>query len=77
MTSTFSYCLEKLLENRTFAVVTKTVTKTGDLWHSTPIPYSEAFQILIHNGWSKNDANLDLHTTPNQFIMVNGTTQIT
>ncbi len=60
-----------------FCVATKTTLKNGDdRWETKRISFKEAKQILIHNGWTENQARADLLMCPDQWILVNNCTQI-
>ena len=50
--------------------------KGDELWKSTPIDHSTAQMILIHNGWTKEQADEALAECPDKWILVNNTTQI-
>lgn len=67
------------LQDRKFAVATKQGTneKGDEIWHSQPINYSTAHTILVHNGWTREQADADLAECPDKWIPVNGSTQIT
>lgn len=62
--------------SKKFSVSTKTETETGDLWESRPIEYNTAYMLLIHNGWTSNEAEHDLSGCPDNWIPVNDWTQI-
>jgi hypothetical protein len=47
-----------------------------DIWQSMPIDYDAAKIILIHNGWTSEQADFDLEGCPDRWIPVNNTTQI-
>ena len=60
-----------------FAVSTKTTKENGDdLWETKRISFKDAELILIHNGWTENQARADLLMCPDQWILVNNCTQI-
>lgn len=60
-----------------FSVATKTTLTNGsDLWETKPISEADAILILIHNGWTEQQALHDLSKCPDRWIPVNGCTQI-
>lgn len=61
---------------KTYAVSTKTATPTGDQWHSQPIGHDMAMMILVHNGWTEEQAETDLAGCPDKWIPVNDCCQI-
>lgn len=76
-------CLPKTsntrLQDRRFAVSTKEGTndRGDEIWHSRPIGYEMAKMILVHHGWTGEQADADLAECPDKWIPVNGSTQIT
>lgn len=62
-----------------FAISTSEDMPNGDVrWTSKPSDYSEAFIVLIHNGWTEEQAKEELEGIKNNgsFIIVNPFTQI-
>ena len=51
--------------------------KGDDVWKSTPVDHDTAKIILIHNGWTPEQAEADLAECPEKWILVNNSTQIT
>lgn len=63
--------------DKTFAVSTLTKNKDNDdVWHTKSIDYDTAQNILVQNGWTKEQAVCDLAECPEKWIIVNKLTQI-
>lgn len=62
---------------KTFVVSTKSLSPKGDdLWESSVVNLDRAILILVHNGWTEEEAVEELSQCPDKWILVNETTQI-
>lgn len=65
------------LKDRRFGISTRTAMPNGnDRWDNKPSSYDEAHLVLIHNGWTSEQADEALEECPDRWIPVNTNTQI-
>jgi hypothetical protein len=64
-------------QTKKFSIATKTEYIDGSVrWECKSSTYDEALYVLVQNGWTKEQADLELAACPEHWILVNNCTQI-